>query len=87
MIAHLFVSHAGHVTKDERGEPPNNLGNTTIPVEDDGVYYEIVTCFWHPGLTRNFKLEVDTNKMDLVPEIEHWPSKDVPVRIGGGRAE
>ena len=55
---------AGHTTTEEHGEPTTNLGNTTIPVEDDGFYYEIVTRFWYPNLTRNFKLEVATGRMD-----------------------
>jgi len=82
----FFFPHADHATREERGEPPDNFGNTTIPVEDDGLYNEIVTRFWHPDLTRNFKLEMDTGKMDLVAEIEREPGKDVLVRLGGGRA-
>jgi hypothetical protein len=65
----------------------NSLRNTTISVEDDTLYYEIVTRFWHPHLTKIFKLDVGTREMILVAEIEREPGKNVRVRFGGEHSE
>jgi hypothetical protein len=65
----------------------NSLRNTTLSVEDDTLYYEIVTHFWHPHLTKIFKLDVDTREMILVAEIERVPGSNVRVRFGGEEAE
>ncbi|KAI9455906.1 hypothetical protein BJY52DRAFT_1151366 [Lactarius psammicola] len=65
----------------------NSLRNTTIAVEDDTQYYEIVTRFWHPHLTKIFKLEAETREMVLVAEIEREPGKNVRVRFGGEHGE
>lgn len=61
----------------------NSLRNTTLSVEDDTFYYEIVTRFWHPHLTKIFKLDVDTREMVFVAEIERVPGSNVRVRFGG----
>jgi hypothetical protein len=65
----------------------NSLRNTTISVEDDTHYYEVVTRFWHPHLTKIFKRDVGTRDMILVSEIEREPDKDVRVRFGGEHGE
>jgi hypothetical protein len=65
----------------------NSLRNTTVSVEDDSLYYEIVTRFWHPYLTKIFKLDLDTREMILVAEIEREPGKNVRVRFGGEHSE
>jgi hypothetical protein len=52
----------------------NSLRNTTVSVEDDTLYYEIITHFWQPHLTKIFKLDADTRKMVLVAEIERVPA-------------
>ncbi|KAI0308357.1 hypothetical protein B0F90DRAFT_1682132 [Multifurca ochricompacta] len=65
----------------------NSLRNTTISVEDDTLYYEIVTRFWHPHLTKIFKLDEDTRGLILIAEIEREPGKDVRVRFGGEHGE
>lgn len=65
----------------------NSLRNTTIAVEDNTHYYEVVTRFWHPHLTRIFKLDVATRDLILVSEIEREPDKDVRVRFGGEHGE
>jgi len=65
----------------------NSLRNTTISVEDDTHYYEIVTRFWHPHLTKIFKRDVGTRDMILVSEIEREPDQDVRVRFGGEHGE
>lgn len=61
----------------------NSLRNTTISVDDDAHYYEVVTRFWHPHLTKIFKRDVGTRDMTLISEIEREPHKDVRVRFGG----
>ena len=65
----------------------NSLRNTTISVEDDTHYYEVVTRFWHPHLTKIFKRDVETRDMVLVSEIERELDKDVRVRFGGEYGE
>ena len=65
----------------------NSLRNTTLFVEDDTFYYEIVTRFWHPHLTKIFKKDVETRKMVLVAEIARLPGSSVRVRFGGEDAE
>lgn len=45
-------------TREERVGPPISLDDTTIPVDIDGLYNEIVARFWHRDLTRKFELEV-----------------------------
>jgi hypothetical protein len=65
----------------------NSLRNTTVSVGDDSLYYEIVTRFWHPYLTKIFKLDTDTRELILVAEIEREPGKTVRVRFGGENSE
>jgi hypothetical protein len=65
----------------------NSLRNTTLSVEDDTLYYEVVTRFWHAHLTKIFKLDVDTREMVLIAEIERVPGNNVRVRFGGEDAE
>ena len=65
----------------------NSLRNTTISIEDDTLYYEIITRFWHPHLTKIFKLDSDTRGMVLVTEIARVLGSNVRVRFGGEDAE
>jgi hypothetical protein len=65
----------------------NSLRNTTLSVEDDALYYELVTRFWHPHLTKIFKKDAETRKMILVAEIARLPGTNVRVRFGGEDAE
>ena len=65
----------------------NSLRNTTLSVEDDTLYYEIVTRFWHPHLTKIVKKDVETRKMILVAEIARLPGSNVQVRFGDENAE
>jgi hypothetical protein len=65
----------------------NSLRNTTVSVEDDTVYYEIVTHFWQPHLTKISKLDAATREMVLVAEIERVPGSTVRVRFGGEDAD
>ncbi len=55
----------------------NGLCNTTVSVEDDTLYYEIITHFWQLHLTKVSKLDVDTSQMVLVAEIERVPGSTV----------
>jgi hypothetical protein len=65
----------------------NSLRNTTVSVEDDTLYYEIVTHSRQPHLTKISKLDADTREMVLVAEIERVPGSTVRVRFGGDDAE
>ncbi|KAJ7582091.1 hypothetical protein C8J56DRAFT_1005946 [Mycena floridula] len=48
----------------------NSVRNTTLATEDDLHYYEIVTRFWHPKLTKINFLNPDTQVLYTVAEIE-----------------
>ena len=65
----------------------NSLRNTIVSVDDDTLYYEIVTHFWQPHLTKISKLDADTREMVLVAEIERVPGSTVRVRFGGEDGE
>ncbi|KAH8119519.1 hypothetical protein DFH11DRAFT_1501567 [Phellopilus nigrolimitatus] len=75
-------------------EPPhklvlstNSIRNTTIAVDDDAFYYEVVTRFWHPNLTKIKKLDTDTAEMVTIAEIEREPGRETRLRFGGQDAE
>jgi len=61
----------------------NSLKNTTIAVDDDQLYYEIVTRFWHPNITKIKKLDYDTSEMKTIAEIERESGKEPRLRFGG----
>ncbi|KAI5116314.1 hypothetical protein M0805_005522 [Coniferiporia weirii] len=78
----------------KKADPPhkmvlttNSLRNTTISVDDDALYYEIVTRFWHPHITKIRKLDTDTQEMVTIAELEREPGKEPRVRFGGQDAE
>ncbi|KAJ4490997.1 hypothetical protein J3R30DRAFT_3278801 [Lentinula aciculospora] len=48
----------------------NSVRNTTVATKDDSLYYEIVTRFWHPRLTKINILDPDTQVLRLAAEIE-----------------
>lgn len=56
----------------------NSVRNTTLATEDDDPYYEIVTRFWHPQVTKINKLDPASREMTTVCEIE---SKGKEARI------
>ncbi|EJD03304.1 uncharacterized protein FOMMEDRAFT_146910 [Fomitiporia mediterranea MF3/22] len=73
----------------KKADPPhkmvftaNSLRNTTIAVDDDTLYYEIVTRFWHPTITKIKKLDIDSQQMITVAEIEREPKREPRVRFG-----
>src|SRR5260370_28564902 len=55
----------------------NGLCNTTVSVDDDMLYYEIITHFWQLHLTKISKLDVDKSQMVLVAEIERVPGSNL----------
>jgi len=60
----------------------NSLRNTTISVDNDAIYYEVVTRFWHPHVTKVKKLDMDSGEMVTVAEIEREPGKEARVKFG-----
>ncbi|KIK57950.1 hypothetical protein GYMLUDRAFT_171901 [Collybiopsis luxurians FD-317 M1] len=48
----------------------NSVRNTTLANKDDSIYFEVVTRFWHPKLTKINILDPETRDMRLVAEIE-----------------
>ncbi|KAI0059508.1 hypothetical protein BV25DRAFT_1808942 [Artomyces pyxidatus] len=65
----------------------NSLRNTTIAVDDDALYYEIVTRYWHPNLTKIFKLDKEIREMLLIAELERVPGQPAKIRFGGEHGE
>ncbi|KZV74115.1 hypothetical protein PENSPDRAFT_648314 [Peniophora sp. CONT] len=61
----------------------NSLRNTTISVDDDTIFYEVVTRWWHPTVTKIFKLDKEARQMLIVGEIEREPGREPRVRVGG----
>ncbi|KAJ7187956.1 hypothetical protein C8R46DRAFT_5653 [Mycena filopes] len=58
----------------------NSVRNTTLATADDDPYYEIVTRFWHPNLTKINKLDPASRKMTTVCEIDN-KSKEAKIRF------
>ncbi|KAJ3928084.1 MAG: hypothetical protein NXY57DRAFT_558763 [Lentinula lateritia] len=48
----------------------NSVRNTTLATKDDSLYYEVVTRYWHPKLTKINILDPDTQTLRLIAEIE-----------------
>src|SRR5260370_1211328 len=48
-----------------------------VSVDDDMLYYEIITHFWHLHLAKISKLDVDKSEMVLVAEIERVPGSNL----------
>lgn len=65
----------------------NSLRNTTLAVKDDVLYYEIVTRFWHPNVTRIIKHDFESRVLTPVAEIEGLFDKKSRVRFGPFAAE
>ena len=60
----------------------NSLRNTTISVEDDTFYYEVVTRFWHPHITKIRRQLPETQEIRTVAELERIPGREPRVRFG-----
>ncbi|EGO00480.1 hypothetical protein SERLA73DRAFT_181092 [Serpula lacrymans var. lacrymans S7.3] len=65
----------------------NSLRNTTLAVDNDKFYYEIVTRFWHPHLTKINKFDYEARVVTCVAEIEALPKKEVKVRFNTDESE
>ncbi|KAJ6476615.1 hypothetical protein DFH09DRAFT_1468566 [Mycena vulgaris] len=58
----------------------NSVRNTTLATPDDDPYYEIVTRFWHPHLTKINKLDPGSRAMTTVCEIDS-KGKEAKIRF------
>ncbi|KAG2074739.1 hypothetical protein BDR04DRAFT_1007633 [Suillus decipiens] len=65
----------------------NSVRNTTFAEDNNKLYYEIVTRFWHPHLTKINKYDYEARVVNCVAEIEDQPEKDVKVRFNTPDAE
>ncbi|KAF8210645.1 hypothetical protein K438DRAFT_1570403 [Mycena galopus ATCC 62051] len=53
----------------------NSVRNTTLATANDDPYFEIVTRFWHPNITKINKLDPFTSIMTTVCEIDKKAAK------------
>ena len=53
-----------------------------MSVGDDTIFYEIVTRFWHPTITKIKKLDPDSQSLTLIAELEREPGKEPRLRWG-----
>ena len=60
----------------------NSLRNTTFATDDDSFYYEVVTRYWHPNLTKINKTDMETREVSVAAEIERIPGSEPRVRFG-----
>ncbi|KAH9932497.1 uncharacterized protein B0H18DRAFT_27080 [Fomitopsis serialis] len=65
----------------------NSLRNTTMSVDDNKMYYEVVTRYWHPNLTKIIKHDFETRELEPLAEIEGIRTKEPKVRFGGEKGE
>ncbi|KAG1790487.1 uncharacterized protein HD556DRAFT_691255 [Suillus plorans] len=65
----------------------NSVRNTTFAEDNNKFYYEIVTRFWHPHLTKINKYDYEARVVNCIAEIEDQPDKDVKVRFNTPDAE
>lgn len=65
----------------------NSLRNTTLSVKDNTYYYEVVTRYWHPNLTRIIKHDFETRELHPLAEIEGLRGKQAKVRFGGDKGD
>ncbi|KAI0745620.1 hypothetical protein C8Q76DRAFT_34996 [Earliella scabrosa] len=63
----------------------NSLRNTTLSTGDDSLYFEIVTRYWHPNLTKINKFDMETRELVTVAEIEGLQTGEPRVRFGGDK--
>lgn len=92
---HFYVGPLqGTMPAPPKVEPPhkltfatNSVWNTTFAAEGDKFYYEIVTRFWHPHLTKINQYDYEARVVNCVAEIESLPKKEVKVRFNMPNAE
>ncbi|KAI0731638.1 hypothetical protein C8Q72DRAFT_214600 [Fomitopsis betulina] len=65
----------------------NSLRNTTLSVGDDKFYYEVLTRYWHPNLTKIIKHDFESRELEHMADIEGLQTKDPRVRFGGEKGE
>jgi len=65
----------------------NSLRNTTFSVNDDKFYYEVVTRFWNPDITRIIKHDFETRELTPLVEIEGLTTKEPKIRFGGEKGD
>ncbi|KAI0743663.1 hypothetical protein C8Q80DRAFT_855085 [Daedaleopsis nitida] len=65
----------------------NSLRNTTLSTGDDSLYFEIVTRFWHPNVTKINKFDMETRELVTVAEIEGLETREPRVRFGGDKGQ
>ncbi|KAJ7902149.1 hypothetical protein B0H14DRAFT_1271656 [Mycena olivaceomarginata] len=58
----------------------NSVRNTTVATANDDPYFEVVTRFWHPNLTKINKLDPFTGAMNTVCEIDN-KEKEAKIRF------
>ncbi|KAJ6594890.1 hypothetical protein B0H19DRAFT_918369 [Mycena capillaripes] len=61
----------------------NSVRNTTLATASDDPYYEVVTRFWHPHLTKINKLDPASRVMTTVCEIDS-KGKEAKIRFADG---
>ncbi|KAJ7320855.1 hypothetical protein DFH08DRAFT_713618 [Mycena albidolilacea] len=62
----------------------NSVRNTTLATADDDPYYEIVTRFWHPHITKINKLDPSSRKLTTVCEIDNKKGREAKIRFMSG---
>lgn len=60
----------------------NSLRNTTFAVDNDVLYYEVVTRYWHPHVTKINKHDPESTEVETVAELEREPGKESRLRFG-----
>ncbi|EIW83112.1 hypothetical protein CONPUDRAFT_164113 [Coniophora puteana RWD-64-598 SS2] len=59
----------------------NSIRNTTFASDNDKIYYEVVTRFWHPRLTKVIKHDFEMRCVTTIAEIEWLPKQEMKVRF------
>ncbi|KAJ7504806.1 hypothetical protein B0H11DRAFT_2221008 [Mycena galericulata] len=62
----------------------NSVRNTTVATANDDPYYEVVTRFWHPHVTKINKLDPFSQEMRTVCEIDSKGRKEAKIRFLNG---
>ncbi|KAF7358121.1 hypothetical protein MVEN_00860200 [Mycena venus] len=62
----------------------NSVRNTTLATKTDDPYYEVVTRFWHPHLTKINRLDPASRIMTTVCEIDNKNGREAKIRFASG---
>lgn len=89
-----FLLHVFIMSRQPKPKPPhklhmttNSLRNTIVSADDDSIFFEIVTRFWHPYVTKINKTDIETREVSTVAEIERTPGREPRVRFGAEKGE